>query len=90
MIEEGGFQMQISRGFPEVINPAEAERHHVAQFIQGCRYGPSPYGFPTLIAHSCLTQQGILVVKPASYPQTIIAEFRVAELLANLSKSLKV
>jgi hypothetical protein len=55
MNEEGGFQMQISRGFPEVINPAEAERHHVAQFIQGCRYGSSPYGFPTLIAYSRLT-----------------------------------
>jgi hypothetical protein len=54
MNEEGGFQMQISRGFPEVINP-EAERHHVAQFIQGCRYGSSPYGFPTLIAYSRLT-----------------------------------
>jgi hypothetical protein len=90
MIEEGGFQMQISKGFPGFINPTKAELHHVVQFIQEHGYGSSPYSFPTLIAHSYFTQQGILVVKPSSYPQSIIAEFRIAKLLANLSKSLKV
>jgi hypothetical protein len=60
------------------------------QNIQDHGYGSSPYGFPTLIAHSYLTQQGILVVKLSSYPQGTIAEFRIAKLLANLSKSLKV
>jgi hypothetical protein len=70
MIEEGGFQMQISKGFLGVINPTEAELHHVVQFIQDHGYGSSPYDFPTLIAHSYLTLQGILVVKPSSYHQT--------------------
>jgi hypothetical protein len=46
MIEKGGFQMQISRGFPGVINPTKAKLHHVVQFIQGHRYGSLPWVFP--------------------------------------------
>jgi hypothetical protein len=34
MIEEGGFQMQISRGFPRVFNPTKAKLHHVTIYLR--------------------------------------------------------
>jgi hypothetical protein len=34
MIEEGGFQMKISRGFPRVINPTKAKLHHVEVYLR--------------------------------------------------------